>query len=51
MTEREQVEILRQLREDYWRPAWIDMKRCGVGRDGHYHVPSDRDWVMMWCMI
>ncbi len=30
MTEREQVEILRQLREDYWRPAWIDMKRCGV---------------------
>jgi hypothetical protein len=49
MTEREHIEILRQLQEVFWRKAWADMKRSGVGREGLYHPPSDRDWLMMWC--
>lgn len=41
--------FLTELRDDFWNAAFKNGKHCGVLRDGHYHIPTDRDWLVMFC--
>ena len=43
------IELLKQLRDDYWKAGFREASRVGLIRDGHYHVPTDIDVICMYC--
>lgn len=45
----EPLEMLSDIRDDYWKACFAQALAIGLIKDGHYDVQADRDLILSYC--